>query len=221
VLLGGGVLGNGQGRFADKVIKLPAKRGPQALRTLLDDFKVNANSNESFLDYYDRKEQRYFYDILVNLSDVENLQDSDFIDWGNSSDYIQAVGVGECAGVVIDLVQTLLLEAKEKLDLASDAFEDKKWSDAIYHTYTAFVNGAKALLLSEDVRTNTQADIISQFDETFVNSGKISLNTSFHDLVYQIKKNEPTEAFARYYADLSVNFFDTIEIFRTQELVNV
>ncbi|RIA10670.1 sulfite reductase (ferredoxin) [Flavobacteriaceae bacterium MAR_2010_72] len=221
VLLGGGVLGNGQGRFADKVIKLPAKRGPQALRTLLDDFKVNANPNESFLNYYDRKEQRYFYDILVNLSDVDNLQDSDFIDWGNSSDYIQAVGVGECAGVVIDLVQTLLLEAKEKLDLASDAFEDKKWSDAIYHTYTAFVNGAKALLLSENVSTNTQANIISQFDDTFVNSGKISLNTTFNDLVYQIKHNEPTEAFARSYADLSVNFFDTIETFRTQELVNV
>ncbi|MFC4722372.1 HEPN domain-containing protein [Geojedonia litorea] len=221
VLLGGGVLGNGQGRFADKVIKLPAKRGPQALRTLLDDFKVNANDNESFLDYYDRKEQRYFYDILVNLSDVENLTDSDFIDWGNSSNYIQAVGVGECAGVVIDLVQTLLLEAKEKLDLASDAFEDQKWSDAIYHTYTAFVNGAKALLLSENVSTNTQANIISQFDETFVDAGKISLNTSFHDLVYQIKQNEPTEAFARHYADLSVSFFDTIETFRTQELVNV
>ena len=27
VLLGGGVLGNGRGRFADKVIKLPSKRG--------------------------------------------------------------------------------------------------------------------------------------------------------------------------------------------------
>jgi sulfite reductase (ferredoxin) len=221
VLLGGGVIGNGNGRFSDKVIKLPAKRGPQALRLILDDFEKNATKNESFLDYYDRREQRYFYDFLVPLSDSDNLVSSDFIDWGNTEKYVQEVGIGECAGVVIDLVQTLLLEAKEKLDLAKDSFEDKKWSDAIYHTYTALVNGAKALLLSENVSTNSQANIISQFDETFIQSHKISLKTSFNDLVYQIKQHEPTEAFARHYANQSVSFFDTIEAFRTKELVNV
>src|SRR5690606_17673157 len=42
VLLGGGTLGNGEGRFADKVIKIPSKRGPQALRLLLHDFEKNA-----------------------------------------------------------------------------------------------------------------------------------------------------------------------------------
>jgi hypothetical protein len=35
-----------------------------------------------------------------------------FVDWGNADNYVKAVGVGECAGVVIDLVATLLLEAK-------------------------------------------------------------------------------------------------------------
>ena len=43
ILLGGGVLGNGQGRFADKVIKLPSKRGPEALRFILDDFEEHGN----------------------------------------------------------------------------------------------------------------------------------------------------------------------------------
>jgi sulfite reductase (ferredoxin) len=38
---------------------------------------------------------------------------------------IKKVGVGECAGVVIDLVATLL-EAKDKLTFAQEAFEDKK-----------------------------------------------------------------------------------------------
>jgi sulfite reductase (ferredoxin) len=220
VLLGGGVLGNGNGRFADKVIKIPAKRGPQALRSILDDFQNNRINGEDFLAYYDRHGEKYFYDYLVPLSDTDNLVDSDFIDWGNTENYVQEVGIGECAGVVIDLVQTLILEAKEKLDLAKDAFEDQKWADAIYHTYTSFVNGAKALLLSENVSTNTQANIISQFDETFVNSEKLELKTSFSELVYQINKNEPTKTFARQYAEQSVTFFEAIEAYRTKELVS-
>lgn len=220
VLLGGGVLGNGKGRFADKVIKIPAKRGPHALRLILNDFQSNRINGENFLNYYDRKGEKYFYDCLVPLSDTENLIQSDFIDWGNSDTYIQEVGVGECAGVVIDLVQTLLLEAKEKLDLAKDAYEDEKWSDAIYHTYTAFINGAKALLLSENISTNTQANIINQFEDIFINSNKINLNSSFNDLVYQINKNEPSKDFARDYAEQSVAFFETIEAYREKQLVS-
>ena len=220
VLLGGGVLGNGVGRFADKVIKIPAKRGPQALRFILDDFQNHRINGESFLNYYDRHGEKYFYDILVPLSDTDDLVENDFIDWGNTDNYVQEIGVGECAGVVIDLVQTLILEAKEKLDLAKDAFEDQKWSDAIYHTYAAFVNGAKALLLSENVSTNSQASIISQFEETFIATKKIELNSSFSELVYQINKNKPTKAFASQYAEQSVSFFEAIEQFRTKDLVS-
>jgi len=220
VLLGGGVLGNGQGRFANKVIKIPAKRGPQALRFILDDFQNNKINGESFLDYYDRNGEKYFYDFLVPLSDTDDLVETDFIDWGNTDKYVQEIGVGECAGVVIDLVQTLLLEAKEKLDLAKDAFEEQKWSDSIYHTYSAFVNGAKAMLLYENVSTNTQAGIIKQFDETFINTEKIDLKTSFSELAYRINKNEPTKAFASQYAEESVKFFETIESYRTQELAS-
>lgn len=219
ILLGGGVLGNGEGRFADKVIKLPSKRGPEALRQILDDFEANSQLDEDFLSYYDRQGQKYFYDFLVPLSDAENLTDSDFIDWGNTTQYIQAVGVGECAGVVIDLVQTLMLEAKEKLDLAKDSFEDQKWSDAIYHTYTSLVNGAKALLISENIKTNTQANIIQLFDETFVTNNALELSKeSFADLVYQIKRQEPKKEFAESYADDAISFFNTIETFRQNQL---
>ncbi|WP_066223938.1 HEPN domain-containing protein [Formosa haliotis] len=223
VLLGGGVLGNGDGRFADKVIKLPSKRGPQALRLILDDFEANGNPGESFLEYYDRREgQKYFYNFLVALSDTDNLQPSDFLDWGTNEEYKQEVGVGECAGVVIDLVATLLLEAKEKLDKAEEVFENStQWADAIYFAYTANVNAAKALLLSENVKTNSQANIIKLFDETFIETNKITLSTeqSFSDFVYEINKNEPSKEFATTYINQTKAFFNTIDVFRSRELV--
>lgn len=219
VLLGGGRLGNGAGRFADKVIKVPSRRGPDALRTILNDFDANG-SGQKFLDYYDTKGEKYFYEILKPYADVTNLTEADFVDWGNADNYVKAVGVGECAGVVIDLVATLLFEAKEKLILAQESFDEKKWSDAIYHAYAGFVNGAKALLLSENQKTNHHAGIVDLFDTVFVENNKIELNSTFKDLVYQINKNEPSEAFAKDYIAQATVFFDKIETFRAQELAN-
>ncbi|MBF4493992.1 HEPN domain-containing protein [Flavobacterium sp. MR2016-29] len=219
VLLGGGRLGNGSGRFADKVIKIPSRRGPDALRTILNDYDANANG-EKFLNYYDAKGEKYFYEILKPFADVTNLTEADFVDWGNADNYVKAVGVGECAGVVIDLVATLLFEAKEKLILAQESFDEKKWPDAIYHAYAGFVNGAKALLLSENEKTNNHAGIVDLFDTIFIEKNKIELNSTFKDLVYQINKNEPSEAFAKDYIAQAVVFFDKIETFRAQELAN-
>lgn len=217
VLLGGGNLGNGQGRFSDKVIKIPSRRGPEALRLILNDFEANANGL-SFLNYYDAKGEKYFYEFLKPLADVTNLTEADFVDWGNADNYVKAVGVGECAGVVIDLVATLLYEAKDKLTFAQEAFEDKKWSDAIYLAYAGFVNGAKALLLAENQKTNHHAGIIDLFDTVFVETNKIQLATSFKELVYQIRENEPSETFAKEYIATATAFFETIETYRALDL---
>ena len=217
VLLGGGRLGNGEGRFADKVIKIPSRRGPDALRLILNDFEANGNGS-TFLDYYDAKGEKYFYEFLKPLADVTNLTEADFVDWGNADNYVKAVGVGECAGVVIDLVATLLYEAKDKLTFAQEAFEDKKWSDAIYLAYAGFVNGAKALLLAENQKTNHHAGIIDLFDTVFVETNKIQLATSFKELVYKIRENEPSETFAKEYIATTTAFFETIETYRALDL---
>lgn len=221
VLLGGGTLGDGQGRFSDKVIKVPSKRGPQALRLLLNDFEAEAAPEEKFIAYYDRQGKTYFYDLLKELSDTSNLTENEFVDWGHKEDYIVAVGVGECAGVVIDLIATLLLESEEKIDNAKTALERKAWADSIYHSYTSIVNSAKALLLSENVSTNTQAGIIAQFDEFFVETGKIELSTSFKEFAYQLNENEPSEAFANNYLNDAHLFLKRVDAYRTKEVQDV
>ncbi|RTY93519.1 HEPN domain-containing protein [Flavobacterium sp. GSN2] len=219
VLLGGGNLGNGNGRFSDKVIKIPSRRGPDALRYILNDFDANGNG-QSFLNYYDAKGEKYFYEFLKPLADITNLTEADFVDWGNADNYVKAVGVGECAGVVIDLVATLILEAKDKMTFAQEAFEEEKWADAIYLAYAGFVNGAKAILLAENQKTNHHAGIIDLFDTVFIESKKIELDSSFKDLVYQIKANEPSAEFAQKYIQQGVAFFDTIEKYRAKDLAD-
>ncbi len=218
VLLGGGTLGNGQGRFADKLVKIPSKRGPQALRILLNDFEKHRIENETFLNYYDRNGKTYFYDLLKALTDSTNLTEDDFIDWGHNEKYIKAIGVGECAGVVIDLVATLLFESEEKIDNATAALKEQQWSDSIYYSYTAFVNTAKALLTSIQVKTNSQSLIIKNFDEHFVAKGIFSLSSSFSELIYQINKNQPTEVFAKSYLEKAKEFYKQADKYRTKKL---
>lgn len=216
VLLGGGNMGNGNGVYADKVVKVPSRRGPEALRRILNDFEANANGKQ-FLDYYLEQGEKYFYNLLTDLSDVTNLTQEDFIDWGTNEAYIKAIGIGECAGVVIDLIATLFLESDEKIDNAKEALGRKVYSNAIYFAYSSMINSAKALLLSENISTNTQAGIISQFDAEFIESHKIDLGTTFSEVIYQIKTNAPTQAFATRYIENATVFLEKVRTFRTQQ----
>ena len=220
VLLGGGNLGNGKGLYADKVVKIPSRRGPEALRRILNDFEANA-AGKAFVDYYEEKGEKYFYELLTDLSSVDNLTPADFIDWGTNEEYVKAIGVGECAGVVIDLIATLFLESEEKINNAKISFNNEVYSDAIYHAYSAIINSAKALLLAENKKTNTHAGIISQFQKEFVESGKIDLETeNFGNLVYQIKKNAPTIDFAVDYIKNAEQFLVKTQKFRALEVEN-
>ncbi len=214
VLLGGGNLGNGDARFADKVVKIPAKRGPEALRRIFNDYEANANGLP-FVEYYIEKGERYFYDFLTDLSEADELPADFFVDWGNKEEYVKAIGVGECAGVVIDLIETLFLESDEKIANAKEAFEEGKWSDAIYFAYTSQINSAKAILLAEKKKTNTQADIVKNFDNEFVGNGQIAIEAgSFTQQVFAINQSEPTKDFATDYIAVAEKFLASVRAFR-------
>lgn len=216
VLLGGGNRGNGKGVFADKVVKMPSRRGPDALRRILNDFESNGNG-KLFVDYYLQEGEKYFYEMLKDLSDATNLTQEDFIDWGTNEAYVKAIGIGECAGVVIDLIATLFLESEEKIETAKEAFGNKVYSNAIYFAYSSMVNSAKAILLSENISVNTQAGIINTFQTEFVENNKINLGVSFSELIYQIKNNAPTEAFAKKYIENATDFLGAVRVFRENE----
>jgi len=199
VLLGGGTVGDGFGRAADKVVKVPAKRATHVLRAVLDDYKEFSITDETFHNYYDRQGKDYFYQLLKPLANLTTLTEDEFVDWGHEETFATAIGVGECASVIIDLVATLLYESEEKMGWAKEAYENGAWADAIYHSYNVFISSAKALLLVKGVSSSTQAGIIREFDTHYVSTGEFALDGTFNDLVLQINKNEPTEAFATQY----------------------
>lgn len=220
VLLGGGVIGNGKGNFSNKIIKIPSKRGPDALRSLLTDYDTQKSEEELFNDYYARKGKDHFYQLLKPLANIDEAHSDLLVDWGHNEAYIKAIGVGECAGVIIDLVSTLLFESEEKIENARLSLEDNRWADSIYHSYSALLNTAKAVLIGENLKTNTQHGIISDFDQYFVQNGLIEFDGSFSDLILQIKKNEASEAFANQYLNDTIEFYKKIDSLRSNNIKN-
>jgi sulfite reductase (ferredoxin) len=217
VLLGGGTLGNGEGRISDKVIKIPSKRGPEALRMVLNDYETNSAEGEYFNSYYDRQGEKYFYALLKPLTDLSNVVDSEFIDWGQSDQFQTEIGVGECASVIIDLVATLLFETEEKYEWAVSAYEEGRFADSIYHSYSVFISGAKALLLDKNVNVSTQHGVIKEFDKQFVETGEFTFDgASFSDKTLQINKNEPSEAFATKFLSDALDFLQRAKSFREE-----
>jgi sulfite reductase (ferredoxin) len=211
VLLGGGTLGDGLGRAADKVIKVPSKRTKDVVRFVLDNYKHNKQENELFNEYYDRLGKDHFYQLLKPLADLSTLTPDEFVDWGHEETFETAIGVGECAGVMIDLVSTLLLEAEEKLQWSVESFDAKAYSDSIYHAYSVFISSAKAMLLDKGINSSTQTGIIRDFDEQYKESNILAGLGSFNDLVLQINKNEPSAEFAQHYVGTTVDFINRIK----------
>ena len=78
---------------------------------------------KTFIEYYKEKGEKYFYHFLNDLQEVSNLTQEDFIDWGEEEKYLKQIGIGECAGVVIDLIATLFLESEEKIENANEALK--------------------------------------------------------------------------------------------------
>ncbi len=206
VLVGGAVLGSGDARISDKVIKVPSKRAPAVLTSIFSDYKTNAAAAESFTDYSFRKGEKYYYELLKPLASLETLSDDEFMDWGQEIKFSTAIGVGECAGVMIDLVSTLIMEAEEKILAAEDCFSNAQWADSIYNAYAAQVHSAKALLLQQGVHCNTQIGILKDFDTHFTATGVYTKTASFKEEVLRMNENAPSAEFARAYIQQALDF---------------
>jgi sulfite reductase (ferredoxin) len=218
VLLGGGRVGNGDGIISDKIIKIPSKRGPDALRLLLNDYEANSLDGEYFHNYFLRIGRNYFYTMLKPLGDTTTVVPTDYIDWGQETNFILQTAVGECAGVMIDLISTLLNDSEEKLDWATETLESGQYADSIYHSYSAFINTAKALLLSRDIKPSTQIQVINDFQKEFVAKGLIVM-PDFREFVLRINRNEPSKEFANEYLEDSKKFLADVHAFRSEKEV--
>lgn len=218
VVLGGGVDPSGRGLIAEKVVKLPTKKVLDAVRRILDDYETNSSEGEYFNAYFQRQGKMYFYAMLKPLADLAQLEKGDYMDWGHVESFVPEIGVGECAGVMYDVIGVILTDAEEKIFYAQKALAKEKYADAIYHSYSAFIVGAKAILLSKDVLCNTHIGIINDFNTHFVQTGEFDMPQEFDSWVLRINKNNPEKAFATTYLAEAERFVQDVLAYRKKQI---
>ncbi|MBI3501452.1 MAG: HEPN domain-containing protein [Bacteroidetes bacterium] len=218
LLLGGGATGNGEGRISDKIVKIPSKRGPAVLRAILRDYEKNSLQEETFNEYFDAQGREYFENLLKEFTDLSALTNDEYKDWGYDEAFKPAIGVGECAGVQIDLVATLFFEAEEKLDSAFTSFAEKLFADSIYHSYSTFIHSAKAILLTKQIQTNSQYSVLNEFEKHFIQTGEDKFQNGFKTLVLQINQTEPEKEFAEFYFTQAKSFLKWVKEYREEQI---
>jgi len=99
-----------------------------------------------------------------------------------------------------------------------EAFKADQLADSIYHSYNVFINTAKALLMTQGVKTNTQTGIVKDFGGFVKAHPEFKWQGQFPHIVYNIKKNEPTQAFALTYLKQAIIFYEAAEAFRRKQI---
>ena len=204
VVVGGGIAPDGRGFIAQKVIKVPTRRVPDVVRILFQDYRDHAENGEYYNDYAERQGKRYFYALLKELGDSKEISDDDFYDWGQDAEYRQEIGVGECAGVSLDVIGAILNDAVEKVKAARYSLQENALADAGYHAYSAFITAAKALLLADDQKCNTHIGILQDFPVHFAD--RFPQHADFKNYVLRIKNTEPDTVFVSTYIEEANQF---------------
>jgi len=220
VLLGGGLDSKGNGAIAEKIIKLPSKYIPDAVRSLLDSYQDNMEEEENFNDYFYRMGKNYFYNLLKPLGELKEVDQFLLMDWGNEKIYETKIGIGECAVPMMDMVGVVFEEVRETLNRAKDAIDQQEWVEGIYYCYTALLNTGKALLLTKEMPCNTHMSVIKNFDASFTSDNEFNWDGSFGDLVYQINSNNSSFEFAETYHAVVEDFYSKALKYREAQIQN-
>jgi sulfite reductase beta subunit-like hemoprotein len=98
IFLGGGNYIGG-GKFGTRVVRVPSKRTPQAVKKMIDHYVANRNEGEEFVAFVDRLGPKTFDTLFDEFKEVGPIhEDIDvYMDWGKEELFEVIRGEGECS----------------------------------------------------------------------------------------------------------------------------
>lgn len=151
MILGGQWENNG-GAYGLAVLALPSKRVPEAVDRVADMYLKQREKNESFHAFVKRTGKAKIRQALEDLTVVPpHDQDPSFYsDWGDPREFsIGDMGVGECAGEVVSLIDFGMAEAERlnfEAQLAHEAGDLQKGADL---AFKAMLTAARELVKTQ------------------------------------------------------------------------
>jgi sulfite reductase (ferredoxin) len=195
------------------IVKVPAKNVPAAVQHLLDLYRRTRNDSESLPAFINRTGKAILKDELIPYTILPSYQDDKefYFDWEGDEEFsVEDLGPGECAGGALEMIDNRILEAEQGLYQARLLANKHQYAIAINLAYRAVVSGAKAILVTEGIDPNTDADTLMEFDNMIRTKGLLpaeyhNVAEKFGDLGTKDASSDFTQgkiAFAKEFVDV-------------------
>ena len=169
----GGTTENNADRYGLAVGKVPSKRVPDAVRKLTELYDSEKQPGESFSAVVERVGKARLKDELAELAELPTFEENEdlYIDNRQTWYYHKSVGVGECAGEVVDQAEFLLEDADRLNFEATLALDAGKAQEAAEKSYQAQTKAADALLFTKGLWLSDKYDRPAEFKKFFYDTG--------------------------------------------------
>jgi sulfite reductase (ferredoxin) len=169
VLLGART-GVGRTRVGTSIGIFAARAVPAALVSLLEDFQAGRKNGEALADYFDRKGQPYFEQLLTPHTAVPAYHEAPeyYRDWDQTSDFsLAGRGPGECGAGVFEVITEDIAAARKALADAGAA------ADPAEKLFAAVLAATRALLITRGLDSQQPDEIFRAFEKHFVETGLV------------------------------------------------
>ena len=142
---------------------VPSKNIPEVVTRITDHYVQHRSKGESFQDYIKRIGKKQVKELLDDLTKVPSHDEdsSYYTDWGDSREFtIGDMGMGECAGEVVSLVQFELSGCETDAFEAQIQLDEGRYEAAYNGAYKAMLRAARALIRTQWYDVPDGADVI-------------------------------------------------------------
>lgn len=168
VVPGGSSKGNSD-RYGLAIGKVPAKRVPETIRRLVEFYDAEKQGDERLGEVIDRVGKAKVKEAIADLAALPTMEENDdfYRDNRQSWVYHKSVGVGECAGEVVDQAEFMLNDAERLHFEATIALDEGRSDEAAAKSLAAQKKAADALLFTKGLFLSDKYDTAAEFRKLF------------------------------------------------------
>jgi len=196
----GGKWTENAGSYGLAMGSVPAKRIPEVLERITERYVKERAKGQSFQDFIRDIGKLELRDSLEDLMTVPAYEEDAtfYSDWGDPREFtLGDMGIGECAGEVVSLVDFDLAAAERLVFEAQVKLDEEAYSEADELAYGAMLQSARALIKTEFLDVADDPDIVveefrKRFYDTEIFHNRFA-GGKFADYLFRRHKSPPRE----------------------------
>ena len=170
-LVVGGQWTNNAGSYGLAIGAVPSRRVPEVVKRLTSRYAAERLDGEGFAAFVNRIGKKSIRALVEEMQVLPSYEQdrSYYSDWGDPREYtIDDMGVGECAGEVVPVVEMGLAASEREIFEAQILLDDGNPKGAVKRAYSAMLEAARSLTREKNPNLGTDPDeVVGEFRRYF------------------------------------------------------